>query len=390
MKVIGLMSGTSMDGIDASLVEIQEGKDRLSIRLLSSHRDPYPFALRERLLVLASGEPQSVALLCHLNAYLGELFARCAIRLLSKAGLSPGEVDLIGSHGQTVHHLPKGRREGRFRVRSTLQIGEPAVIAERTGVTTIADFRPRDLAAGGEGAPLTPFAHDLLFRHAKRSRAVLNLGGIANLTYLPAGQVGGEILAFDTGPGNMLIDERVRRLSSGRAQMDRGGRIAAGGAIHAGLLARWLRDPFLRSAPPKSTGREEFGPSFVDDAMRQEKKERLSAADCVATLTAFTAESIVDAVRRFILPRGPLEELFVGGGGRSNPFLIKRLEQGLSPVRLLTFEDLGLSSRFFESTAFALLAYQTLRGRAGNLPAVTGARRPVILGKIVPGRVADQ
>jgi anhydro-N-acetylmuramic acid kinase len=396
MKVVGLMSGTSMDGIDAALVEIGErgtaraGADASGVRLLSFRCDPYPRTLRSRLLALAGGEPRSVAELCHLNVYLGELLARSVIRLLDEAGVRPEEIMLVGSHGQTVHHLPKPRREGGFAIRSTLQIGEPSVIAERTGITTVADFRHRDMAAGGEGAPLTPFAHDRLFRHPKISRGILNIGGIGNLTYLAPGEVGKDLLAFDTGPGNLLIDGLVRHLSSGRRQMDRGGRLAARGMIHAGLLSRWMAHPFFRRPPPKSTGREEFGLPFLKKALADARRVRLSDSDLAATLTALTAQAVIQSVRRFILPLGPMEELIVGGGGRFNPVLLERLAQGLGPVRIRTFEDLGCPSRAFEAMAFALLACESYCGRASNVPSVTGARRPVVLGKIVPGGYRDE
>ncbi|HET6371450.1 MAG TPA: anhydro-N-acetylmuramic acid kinase, partial [Nitrospiria bacterium] len=290
MKVVGLMSGTSMDGIDAALVEIGERSvsgalaGHSGIRLLSFRCDPYPKTLRPRLLALAGGEPRPVAELCHLNVYLGELLARSALRLVEEAEVRTEEVKLIGSHGQTVHHLPKPRRERGFTIRSTLQIGEPSVIAERTGITTVADFRHRDMAAGGEGAPLTPFAHDRIFRHPTISRAILNIGGIGNLTYLPPGEIGKELLAFDTGPGNLLIDGLVRHLSSGKRQMDRGGRLAARGMIHAGLLSRWMAHPFFRRPPPKSTGREEFGPLFLKRALADARRLRMSDSD-QATLT---------------------------------------------------------------------------------------------------------
>lgn len=389
MRVVGLMSGTSMDGIDAALVEIRERpaqSTRPSVRLLGHHYDPYPISLRRRLLLLAAGEPRSVAETCHLNAYLGELFAQTTQRLLRLAGLSESDVDLIGSHGQTVHHLPGPRREGSFSIRSTLQLGEPAIIAERTGITTVADFRQRDIAAGGEGAPLTPLAHDCLFRHPSRSRAVLNLGGIGNLTYLPAGDTGRELIAFDTGPGNLLIDGFMRYRSRGRLGMDRDGRLAARGKIHDGLLSKWMKHPFFRRPPPKSAGREQFGETFLARAVADCGARRLSDADQAATLTALTARSVAEAIRRFILPRGEINEIVVGGGGCLNPFLLKLLVQAVAPVTVRPFEAFGYSSRAFEAMAFALLAYETALGRPGNRKSATGARHAALLGAIVPGR----
>lgn len=378
-----------MDGIDAALVEIKQGEERAghpSVRLAAFRFDPYPKSLRSRLLSLAGGDPLPVSELCRLNAYLGELFAQSALRLLSEAGLPLEQVGLIGSHGQTVWHLPKPQREGLFRVRSTLQIGEPSVIAERTEIATVADFRHRDMAAGGEGAPLTPYAHDLFFRHPVLGRAILNIGGVANLTYLPPGDRGKELFAFDAGPGNLLIDGLIRQVSSGRRQMDRGGRLAARGKVSQGLLSKWMRHPFFRRSPPKSSGREEFGPVFLSRAIVEARRRRLSDADLAATLAALTARSVVEAVARFILPEGPLDELIVGGGGRFNPVVMARLMEGLAPIPVRTFEDLGLSSRAFEAMAFALLAYESFHGRPSNVPSATGAGHSVILGKIVPGK----
>ena len=261
MNVIGLMSGTSADGVDAALVDIQSGGGRPTVRLLAFETFPYPTGLRERLLATASAG--NTADVCHLNAYLGELFADAAVEIARRAGLSLTAVDLIGSHGQTIHHLPAPKAEGTHRVRSTLQIGAPAVIAERTGVTTIADFRPRDMAAGGEGAPLTPLVHHVLFAHPTRGRAILNLGGIANVTVLPAGADAAAVTGFDTGPANVLLDEFVRTTGLAACGYDAGGRLAAAGAPVPDLLAELLQHPFVRRTPPKSTGRETFGPAFV-------------------------------------------------------------------------------------------------------------------------------
>lgn len=386
MKAVGLMSGTSMDGIDAALVEIEEGETGTSpIRLLAFRTDPYRKSLRFRLLSLAGGEARSVAEVCHLNVYLGELFAQSVLRVLDEAGVSPEAVSLIGSHGQTVHHLPKPRKEYGMTIRSTLQIGEPSVIADRTGITTVADFRHRDMAAGGGGAPLVPYVHDFLFRHPNLFRGILNIGGMANLSYLPAGKKRSDLLAFDTGPGNVLIDGLIEFLSAGRLQMDRKGKLASKGRVHRRLLSRWMRHPFFQRPPPKSTGREEFGPSFLKKILGAAKQHRMTEADLAATVSALTTETIVQGVRRFILSRGPLDELYVGGGGRFNLFFLDRLAEGLAPIRVSTFEALGCSSKAFEAMAFAFLAYETLHGKPCNVPSVTGARYPVLLGKIVPG-----
>jgi len=396
MRVVGLMSGTSTDGIDAALVEIggrsikfgkfgrSGGSPRSSLRLLAFQTTPYPEELRNRLLRLASGAPLPIAEACRLNARLGEEFAAAALRLIRRAGVARPTVALIGSHGQTVCHLPEPEREGRWRLRSTLQIGEPSIIAERTGIATIADFRPRDQAAGGHGAPLTPLLHDALFRHPTRGRVVVNIGGISNLTYLKPGATRKNLLAFDSGPGNMLLDGIAHERSRGRLSMDAGGRLAGRGRVCAPLLARLLAHPYLRRRPPKTTGREAFGLP----AMRQRFGRywmTLSTADLLATATAFTARSIAVHCDRFITGRGPVDDVIVGGGGSRNPTLMRELQAALPAARVSMMEAHGYDSRSVEAMAFALLAYEAAQGRANNVPAATGAARPVVMGKIIPG-----
>src|SRR5713101_5478018 len=381
MYVIGLMSGTSADGVDAALVDVRGVGHDLKITLKAFRTFPYPTAFRERLLQAMTGG--TVEDVCHLNAALGEWFARAASKVLKEAGVSPRRVTLIGSHGQTLHHLPKPRREPVIGpVRSTLQLGAPAVIAERTGITTVADFRSRDVAAGGEGAPLTPYLHYLLFRHPSRARVVVNIGGICNLTYLPAGGALQSVRAFDTGPGNMVVDGVVRHVTGGRHQFDRSGRFARAGKVDEGLLRRLLQHPFLRRRPPKSTGREEFGERFIDRFVLLGRLAGLSDADLVATATAFTARTIADA-QKFLHRR--VEEVFVSGGGARNPTLMRKLQEtwGETPVR--TVEALGWDGRALEAVAFAVFAYQHVQGVPCNLPQVTGAKRAVVLGTITPG-----
>ena len=386
MKVIGLMSGTSADGIDAALLEIGPGKALPRLRLLHYMVFPFPRGFRERILRAADEHPGGAGELCHLNAYLGELFAKAAASLARRAGVRMREVALIGSHGQTIMHLPRLRADSGMSVRSTLQIGEPSVIAERTGVTTVADFRPRDLAAGGEGAPLTPYLHALLFRHPRRDRIVLNLGGIANLTFLPKGRGLQGILAFDTGPGNVLIDGVMARLTSGAQNSDLGGQVAASGQVEPRLL-RWLMaHPYLTRRAPKSTGRETFGPALIDALLRRGADRLIAEEDLVATVTAFAAKSVALHVRRDLPRAATSAELIICGGGAENPTLVKRLQEALPHCRLLTADEAGFSGRAIEASAFALLAYLTAHGVPGNLPPITGAARRVVLGKIVPGR----
>ena len=386
MKVIGLMSGTSADGIDAALLEIGPGKALPRLRLLHYMVFPFPRGFRERILRAADEHPGGAGELCHLNAYLGELFAKAAASLARRAGVRMREVALIGSHGQTIMHLPRLRADSGMSVRSTLQIGEPSVIAERTGVTTVADFRPRDLAAGGEGAPLTPYLHALLFRHPRRDRIVLNLGGIANLTFLPKGRGLQGILAFDTGPGNVLIDGVMARLTSGAQNSDLGGQVAASGQVEPRLL-RWLMaHPYLTRRAPKSTGRETFGPALIDALLRRGADRLIAEEDLVATVTAFAAKSVALHVRRDLPRAATSAELIICGGGAENPTLVKRLQEALPHCRLLTADEAGFPGRAIEASAFALLAYLTAHGVPGNLPPITGAARRVVLGKIVPGR----
>ncbi len=381
MKVIGLMSGTSSDGVDAALVEIHGRGQKLSVRSLAFYSLPYSRSLRTR--ILAASMEGHVADICHLNATLGELFAKAALGVIERAGLRPADVRLIGSHGQTVHHLPKGRREpGVGLIRSTLQIAEPAIIAERTGITTVANFRPRDIAAGGEGAPLTPYVHHLLFRHPRRSRLIVNLGGISNVTYLPKGGALDSLRAFDTGPGNMVLDAVASRITHGRIAMDRGGKLAARGLVDADLLAGLLTHPFLKRHPPKSTGREEFGEAFLQTLIEQGRRRRLSPHDLLATCARWTAEAVGTA-RRWL--NGPIDDVLVGGGGIYNRTVMANLGEVFAPAGVQTFDDVGWQSKAFEAIAFAVLAYQTITGCCTNIPSVTGATRSVLLGTIVPG-----
>ncbi len=323
-----------------------------------------------------------------MNTYLGELFAKAALKVIREAKHQPAEIHAIGSHGQTIHHLPKGRREpGLGLIRSTLQIGEPAVIAERTGITTVANFRPRDMAAGGEGAPLVPYAHAVAFSHARRARLVVNIGGISNVTYLPAGGGLADVRAFDTGPGNMVLDAIVQDATQGTRAYDAGGRWARKGTIHRPLLTELMAHPFLARRPPKSTGREEFGAPFVRRLRDKQKRARLSMEDLLATCAAWTAEAIGSA-RRWV--PGKIDDVIIGGGGVSNRAIMASLRTVFAPAPVLSFDECGWSSKAFEATAFALLAHDLLQGHCTNVPQVTGARRPVLLGSIVPGGAGRQ
>ena len=378
LRVAGLMSGTSADGVDAAIVDIGPR----GVHLVAFDTFPHPRAVREQIFQCFDPSTARVDDLCHLNFVLGEVFADAVIHLADESGVPLRSIDIIGSHGQTVYHIPEGRRFGRKVIRSTLQIGEPSVIAERTGITTVADFRPRDIAAGGEGAPLVPYADYFLFRDRRKGRAVQNIGGIANVTFLPPGAAADRIIAFDTGPGNMMIDRIAHHATGGRASYDAGGRLAARGQVNERLLAELMRHPYLRRRPPKSTGRETFGAHFADAVYRRARRRRLPTLDILATVTAFTARSIADAYRRF-LPAMPDEVLLCGGGAR-NRTLVGRLRDELRPARIAPMDDFGLPARAKEAVSFAILAYATVHGIPNNVPSATGARSQVVLGKIVP------
>ncbi len=378
VRVAGLMSGTSADGVDAAVVDIDRGK----VRLLAFEMFPYPATLRRQILKLCQPESARLNEICHYNVVLGEVFADAVVKLCSKKDISLNSIDLIGSHGQTIYHNPRGKRYGRVTIRSTLQIGEPSVIAQRTGITTIADFRPRDMAAGGEGAPLVPYADYILYGHKRLNRAVQNIGGIANVTFLPSGCEQDDIIAFDTGPGNMVIDGIVRLLSEGKRHYDRGGKMAARGTVDKTLLNEMLRHPFLRRRPPKSTGREEFGMFFAEQIFRRGIKKGLAHADIVATVTVFTARTIAQAYRKF-LPVIP-DEMILCGGGAHNRTLVEMLHSELPEVKMLSTDDFGMSVDAKEAVSFAILAWATIKGLTNNVPGATGAEQPVVLGKIVP------
>ena len=378
LRVAGLMSGTSADGVSAAIVDL----GRCGVKVVAFGTFPYPPMLRRAVLDLCRPESGRVDDVCHLNFVLGEVFASALIRLAKRAGVPLGSIDLVGSHGQTIQHIPQGRLFGRRRVRSTLQIAEPAVITERTGITTVADFRPRDVAAGGEGAPLVPYADFLLFGGGPVSRAVQNIGGIANVTYLPARGSASDTLAFDTGPGNMVIDYVVSRATSGQLRYDRDGRLAARGRVEPRLLRELMRHPFLRRRPPKSTGREEFGSQFAEAVYQRARRRGVPPLDILATVTAFTAKSIAQAYGCY-LPGG-VEEVLLCGGGARNRTLVRMLLAELPAARVRMTDELGVPVEAKEAVAFALLAAATIRGEPGNVPQATGARRPVLLGKIVP------
>ena len=447
MKVIGLISGTSMDGIDAALTEIEGQPPEIKIRLLDYLVHPYPSGLKERIRRASSPAQSRVDEICHLNFYLGHLFAEAALSLIQKSGVRATEIKLIGSHGQTIYHLPRPIGEpgkyGQLEIRSSLQIGEGAVIAEKTGIITITNFRARDLAAGGVGAPLLPYLHYLLFRSQQSDRVVINIGGISNLTFIPSlknsppsmasGSVepparrGGDrgeggklpspppqpsplkgegnivisrherrhprnfrnwadsVIAFDTGPGNLVIDGLIRKISRGKREFDQDGQFARKGRLNQPLLDHLLGHEFISQAPPKAAERNTFGEDYLQNIRKIAKDKSISAPDLVRTATVCIAESIALNCRRFVFPLGLPETAIICGGGANNLFLLECLSQSLPGIKVTTTQEFGIDPKAVEAAGFALLAYETWHHRPGNLPRVTGAEKPVILGCIYPG-----
>jgi len=385
MLVIGLMSGTSADSIDAALVEWPDTPDARPFRLLALHEGTMPPELQSRIHGLAAGEvPGARALeeLASLDVLLGERFAEAARGAADDAGVALAAVDAIGSHGQTVAHHPEHR--------ATLQIGDPSVIAERTGVTTVAGVRPRDMALGGEGAPLAPFFHHAAFSSSEEDRVALNLGGIANLTWLPRSGDPADVVAFDVGPANSLLDSVIGLATAGSERMDRDGARGARGRVDEGLLERLLDDDYLRRPPPKSTGRERYGSEKAAALWKASEAEGCSLDDLVATLTAFTVQGIALACRELLPAEEPaakgLGRLLVGGGGAANPTLLAGLGAALPGVQVDRFDAEGVPVQAAEAMAFSLMGRNALLGIPNHLPRCTGASRAAVLGEIVPGR----
>ena len=417
MLALGLMSGTSADGIDIALARISGTPPHLPATLLAHTSVKLPAALRREILRVAEQQRISAGRLSQLNSCLGEVFADAALSACRRFRISPKRVSLIGSHGQTVFHQGKPAPCFGRSTSSTLQIGEPSVIAARTGITTVGDFRPADLALGGQGAPLVPYADYLLYHHPRLGRVSLNLGGIANITVIPAAAKPSQVSAFDTGPANMLIDALVAHFTRGRKRFDKGARLAQSGRSIPALLDELMRDPYLRLAPPKSTGREYYGHPYVQRALALGRRYRARPADLIRAATIFTAISVVDALNRFVLPKTRIHQLIVSGGGAHNPLILAQLGAALAgsaplgfsspfagarfpasqirrtaekPLRrvvaeaieLLPSSALGIPEDAKEAFAFALLAYESFHQRPANLPSATGARGPAILGKI--------
>jgi anhydro-N-acetylmuramic acid kinase len=369
------MSGTSLDGIDVAIVDIRQLKNGPRVKPVASHSVPYPKAVRDALLAV-SNQMTHTATISRLNFLLGELYADAVRETCRRKRIALDSIALLGMHGQTIFHEGAPVEYLGRRVASTLQIGEAAVVAERTGLRTISNFRERDIAAGGTGAPLVPAVDRILFGDRRVARVALNIGGIANITVLPAGARPEDIVGFDTGPGNMLIDALVAHLTGGKQTYDRAGNIARGGTIHSRLLESMLADPYFALAPPKTAGREQFGHEFASGLIAT----GLPLEDLIATATELTAQSIAAAIRAQV----GIREVIVSGGGVHNRQIMRRLGLLLRGLKVKSSAPLGIDPDAKEAIAFAVLAWEFVEGRPGNLPSVTGARRAVLLGKGTP------
>ncbi|MFN2340949.1 MAG: anhydro-N-acetylmuramic acid kinase [Halanaerobium sp.] len=382
-NVIGLMSGTSVDGIDAALVRIEEQDESLSVEIVDFISLPYQKIFKEKIFKAADPEKSRVQAIAELNIELAAKFVEAVFELLKDSSYSVREIDLIASHGQTIYHNVRDKNKI-----ATLQIGSGAVIAQKTSITTVCNFRMRDLAAGGEGAPLIPYVDHLLYTSPTKNRVLQNIGGIANFTYLPAAAEFKEIKGSDNGPGNMLIDYAVKILTENQFDYDKDGQMAAQGKIDQKLLNFMLEHPFISKDIPKSSGRQDFGESYAREIIELAQQNNLEANDIIATITAFTAEVVVDSYQRFL--GSQIDEIIISGGGSYNKFLVAKIrelsQQNIAAeIQVLTLEDIAQSSEAKEAAAFAVLGYQTLKGRNNNVPAATGAKKAVILGDIIPG-----
>jgi anhydro-N-acetylmuramic acid kinase len=382
MLVLGMMSGTSADGIDVALARISGAPPRLKTKLIGHTSVKLPVVLRKEILHVAEGHLITANELSQLNFRLGEVFADAALSACTRFRVSPSRVDLVGTHGQTVFHQGFPAYFFGHKVASTLQIGEPSIIAARTGITTVGDFRPADIALGGQGAPLVPYADYLLYRHPKLGRVSLNLGGIANITVLPAAAKPSQILAFDTGPANMLIDALVSHFSRGRLRFDKNAQFASQGRSNAALVDELMRDPYFKLRPPKSTGREYYGQAYLEKLLNLGRRHRAKPNDLIRAATVVTALSIIDALNRFVLTKTKIHQLIVSGGGAHNPLILAQLSAALPNIDVLSSSRLGIPEDAKEAFAFALLAYESFHQRPANLPSATGARGPAVLGKI--------
>jgi anhydro-N-acetylmuramic acid kinase len=382
LLILGIMSGTSADAIDIALTRISGAPPKLDAQLLNHTSISFPPPVRREILRAAEQQPSTAGQLSQLNFRLGEIFAEAVLTACKRFRITTKKIALIGSHGQTIFHQGNAVPFLGRLTASTLQIGEPSIIAARTGITTIADFRPADIAEGGQGAPLVPYADYLLYRHPNLGRVSLNLGGIANITVLSSAAKPSQIFAFDTGPANMLIDALVTHFSHNRRRYDKDAATARSGRPIPALVDELMRDPYLKLEPPKSTGREYYGRVYLQNLLAAGHRHKAKPADLIRATTIFTALSVVDALHRFVLPKHKIDQLIVSGGGARNPLIVAQLAAAMPRMEIIPSAQLGVPEDAKEAFAFALMAYETFHQRPANLPSATGALRPAILGKI--------
>ncbi len=400
-RVVGLMSGTSVDGIDSALVEITGDPMDGNVKLIAFENNPFPKEVKDMIISLFDTKHANVEQLGYMNVLLGELYAKAVFSVVHRAGLKIGDVDFVGSHGQTVYHhpeictfplelkgYPSDSQRGSYSFGYTMQIGEGAVIAARTGIPCVSDFRVADMAVGGQGAPLVPFTEYLLYRREDKTVLLQNIGGIGNITVLPKGGSQEEVYAFDTGPGNMIMDGLINLFTNGEKSYDIGGEAAARGQVNKELLDAMCRNSYFTRKPPKSTGRELFGKEYYTNLFHKMLEQNISMEDALATAAEFTAWSIEDSYRQFIMEkenkRCSTSQLIIGGGGSYNHTLMGKIKLRMEPfgIEVLTQEDVGFNSDAKEAVAFAMLADCTIAGKYNNMPLVTGACKPVVMGKI--------
>ncbi|MGN5653122.1 anhydro-N-acetylmuramic acid kinase AnmK [Bacillus sp. Brlt_9] len=377
MYIAGIMSGTSLDGIDVALVHIEGSGVESKVELIHFTTVPFCNDMKNEIQQALSIENSNVQLICSLNFKLGLCFANAVKEVCKDVNFPLKQLDLIGSHGQTIYHQPK---QDGCMIPSTLQIGEPAVIAYETNTTVISNFRTMDMAAGGQGAPLVPYSEIILYRHQTKNRLLQNIGGIGNVTVIPSKLSKKSVIAFDTGPGNMIMDEVCQRLF--QLSYDQNGKIAKQGVVVEEVLTYCMNHPFLKMNPPKSTGREQFGEEFVSELLKRFEKH--SKENILTTVTMFTASSIVYHYKEFILPYYEIDEVILGGGGSYNDTLVGMIRHGLKEEKCTLFlqEDIGYSSEAKEAIAFAILANETYHRNPSNVPSATGAKLSVVLGNI--------
>jgi len=380
-KIIGLMSGTSCDGVDLALIEINKPGDHFE--LIKGFHKPYSKTQKNTILDCINPQKSNIEKISQINFYLAQIWSEAIIEMLSQNKISKDEIDIIGSHGQTIYHQPNLKQFGGRNIRSTLQLGDPAVLAQLTGITTIGDFRVADVAVGGQGAPLVPYFDWMFFKKFKKNVLALNIGGISNFTFIPADSDLSKVIAFDCGPGNMLIDQLMQRLYE--KQMDKNGRIAKLGHFSERIFKHILKiDDFIKQPPPRSTGREYYGEEFVLKILKKSLRSRIQEPEIIHTVSKYTAYAIYDAYKKFIFPKHKADLLIVGGGGCRNPFIVQSLEEYFDGVSVKTTSDFNLDEDFKEAICFAVLANELIEGRPTNLPQVSGAEKQVLLGKICP------